>query len=91
MFEQEPDLHSIGSFTGQENPVRGTRRALATQMIKDCRADGGHTIIAKITEDNIGGLAFYAKAGFKDWSVIPKAHQRSDGTWVNQIVKRIIL
>lgn len=91
VFEQEPGLYSIGSFTDQKNPMRGVGRALAAQMIKDCRADGGHTIIAKITADNTGGLAFYSKAGFEDWSIIHKAHQRSDGTWVDQIVKRIIL
>lgn len=91
VFEQEPGLYSIGSFTDRDRPVRGAGRALADQMIKACRAAGGHTLIAKITSDNTGGLAFYAKVGFQDWKTVPNHLTRPDGTVVDQIIKRIIL
>ncbi|MEO0358389.1 MAG: GNAT family N-acetyltransferase [Pseudomonadota bacterium] len=91
VFETEPGLYSIGSFTDQKNSVRGVGRALGLQMIADCRADGGHAIIAKILSDNVSGLAYYASLGLSDWQVWENDHQRPDGTWVDRIVKRIEL
>lgn len=90
-FEVETSVYSIGSFTDQKNPVRGAGAALTEKTIADCRTLGGHSIIAKITSDNTGGLAFYSKMGFQDETVLKNDHTRSDGTIVDRIIKRLVL
>ena len=90
-FEVEPGVYSIGSFTDQQNPARGAGKALMEKTIADCRALGGSSIIAKITEDNTGGLAYYSKMGFQPDAVWPDDHTRPDRTKVARIVKRFIL
>ena len=90
-FEIEPGVFSIGSFTDQENPARGAGAALFAKTRDDCRKLGGTSIIAKITSDNTGGLAFYSKMGFQPDHIIPADHTRSDGTVVDRIVKRFVL
>lgn len=87
-FDVGEGLYSIGSFADQQNPVRGVGRALFEKTLADCQARGGVAILAKITSDNIGGLAFYAKMGFVDFEVWPNDHTRKDGTQVDRIVKR---
>jgi len=87
-FEVEPGIYSIGSFTDRQHPVRGAGRALFDKTLADCRARGGEAILARITRDNTGGLAFYSRLGFHDYQVIPDSHQRPDGTMVDRIVKR---
>lgn len=91
VFEVSPGLYSIGSFTDQEQPVKGAGRALTEKTIADCKAAGGTAILAKITEDNHGGLAFYSRMGFVDDHVRPADHQRPDGRVVDRIVKRLSL
>ncbi|WP_375279537.1 GNAT family N-acetyltransferase [Pseudooctadecabacter sp.] len=90
-FEVEPGVYSIGSFTDQQNPVRGAGKVVTDKTKSDCRALGGHSIIAKITSDNTGGLAFYSKMGFEDEIVIPHDHIRKNGTAVDRIIKRYVL
>lgn len=88
VFEVEPGVYSIGSFTDRQNPVRGAGAAIFAKTLADCRACGGTSIVAKITSDNTGGLAFYAKLGFQPDYVIKDDFTRSDGTTVDRIVKR---
>lgn len=90
-FEIEPGVFSIGSFTDQQNPVQGAGKALTDKTKADCRALGGTSIIAKITSDNIGGLAFYSKMGFEDEAVLSGEFTRKDGTVVDRIIKRFVL
>lgn len=90
-FDIGDGLYSIGSFTDRQTPVKGAGRALFEKTLADCRAHGGVAILAKITSDNTGGLAFYSRMGFVDWQVLPDDHTRSDGTKVDRIVKRLEL
>lgn len=90
-FDLGEGLYSIGSFTDRQAPVKGAGRALFAQTLADCRNRGGQAILAKITADNTGGLAYYAAMGFADWQVVPGDHIRKDGTPVDRIVKRLPL
>lgn len=90
-FKSEGGIYSIGSFTDQLNPVRGAGAAMFAKTLSDCRAAGGTSIIAKITEDNAAGLAYYSKTGFQPDHVRSADHIRPDGKVVDRIVKRFIL
>jgi L-amino acid N-acyltransferase YncA len=90
-FEIEPGIYSIGSFTDQQNPARGSGAALFVKTQNDCRSHGGTSIIAKITSDNVGGLTYYSKMGFQPDAILPDHFTRSDGKMVDPIVKRFKL
>jgi len=90
-FLVEKGVYSIGSFTDQRNPVRGAGSALFEKSRADCKRLGGIAILAKITSDNIGGLAYYTKMGFLPDSVVKNDHTRPDGTTVDRIIKRFVL
>lgn len=90
-FDAGDGLYSIGTFTDRRTPVRGAGRALFEKTCADCRARGGVAILAKITSDNTGGLAFYSRMGFADWQVWPADHVRASGEVVDRIVKRFDL
>jgi L-amino acid N-acyltransferase YncA len=87
-FDYGDRLYSIGSFTDRVSPVRGAGKALFDKTLADCRARGGDAILARITSDNIGGLAFYSRIGFADWDIVRNDHQRPDGHWVDRVIKR---
>ncbi|MEL6960141.1 MAG: GNAT family N-acetyltransferase [Pseudomonadota bacterium] len=91
VFEVEPGVFSVGSFTDQLSPVKGAGAALMAQLKSDCRAAGGTSIIAKITSDNTGGLSYYSKMGFEDETVLPAEFTRKDGTVVDRVIKRFVL
>ena len=90
-FLVDEGIYSIGSFTDRQNPVRGAGSALFAKTSADCRAAGGTAILAKITSDNSGGLAFYSKMGFVDDHIVPNDHTRPDGTRVDRVIKRFAL
>jgi len=91
LFAQDDGVYSIGSFADQRDPVKGVGKALFNATIVAARAVGGTSIIAKITEDNTGGLAYYSRMGFVDDAVWKADHTRPDGTKVDRIVKRFPL
>ena len=84
-------LFQVGTFTDRRDPVKGAGRALFEKTRADCAALGGVAILAKITADNTGGLAFYSRMGFEDARVVPADHTRADGTKVDRIIKRYAL
>lgn len=90
-FDAGDGLYSIGSFTDQANPVPGAGRAIFAKTLADCRAHGGAAILAKITSDNTGGLAYYSRMGFVDDHVVPGDVTRKSGLVVDRIVKRYAL
>ena len=90
-FELEQGLYSIGTFTDRNNPVRGAGAALMAKTEADCRARSGTAILAKITEDNTGALAYYTKMGFEDFEIDKAAHTRKSGKVVDKIIKRFEL
>jgi len=90
-FEVEDGVYSIGSFTDQENPAKGAGRAIFTKTLADARALNGKSIIAKITSDNTGGLAYYSSVGFVDETVVPDDLIRRNGKVVDRVIKRFTL
>jgi GNAT superfamily N-acetyltransferase len=90
-FEIETGVYSIGSFTDQKHPARGSGAALFAKTQTDCRSLGGSSIIAKITSDNFGGLAYYTKMGFQPDTTLPNYFTRNSGKVVDRIVTRFIL
>ena len=90
-FEVDPGIYSIGTFTDRNNSVRGAGAAIMAQTKADCRTHGGTAILAKITSDNTGGLAFYSKMGFEDIDMDKNAFTRKDGTTVDRVIKRYTL
>lgn len=91
LYDVGDGVLSIGSFTDQRNPVRGAGRALINASKEAARDQGYTSIIAKITADNASGLGYYSSVGFVDDHIKPRDHQRSDGTWVDRVVKRLVL
>ena len=81
---------SIGSFADQRDPVKGVGRALFAKTCELARAQGFHTILAKITEDNTPGLGFYSAMGFKDWKTIPNDAMRA-GKPIARVITRFEL
>lgn len=90
-FEVEPGVYSIGSFTDQNAPIRGAGAAIFAKTLSDCRGLGGSSIIAKITSDNTGGLAYYTKMGFVPDTVLPDHFTRANGITVDRVIKRFVL
>lgn len=91
LFEIEPGIYSIGSFTDRQNPVKGAGAVMFDASLTAARKRGGTAILAKITSDNTGGLTYYDRMGFVDYEVLKADHVRSDGTVVDRIAKRFLL
>ncbi len=90
-FEVETGIYSIGSFTDQTDPIKGAGQALIKGTIAAARKKGAKEILAKITSDNVGGLAYYSKMGFEDYKVVKADLTRRNGTVVDRIIKRMVL
>lgn len=45
---------------------------LMEKLIRECRKDGYHALIACITEDNDASCALYSKLGFRQVSYFPE-------------------
>lgn len=90
-FEVEPGVYSIGSFTDRNHPAPGAGRVLFEATVAASRANGASHIMAKITSDNVGGLAYYSKMGFADDHVVSADLTRADGTVVDRVIKRYSL
>lgn len=91
LFEVAPGLYSIGCFTDQQNPMKGAGRGMFKATLAAAKLRGGSAILAKITSDNTGGLAYYNRMGFVDFDVKPSDMTRPDGTVVDRIIKRLEL
>ena len=85
-----PDWVDIGTFTQQGSAVRGVGTALFAATRARAAARGYRVINATIRADNVPGLAYYAKMGFRDYKVdtgVPLA----DGRLVDRISRRFDL
>ena len=80
----------IGTFSRRENPVRGVGAALFAATRARAVALGYATINATIRADNVPGLAYYARMGFRDYRVDP-AVPLGDGRLVDRINRRFDL
>lgn len=80
----------IASFTRRDPPLRGAGTALFAATQARARALGLPVLNATIRADNVPGLAYYGKMGFRDYQVL-RAVPLSDGTPVDRIRKRFDL
>lgn len=81
---------SIGSFTDQDNPVKGAGAVMFAATREWAVAQGYPWIDAKIRADNVPGLAYYSKMGFADHT-IDKGVPLKSGTPMDRITKRLQL
>ncbi len=90
-FEDPPGVYGVGTFTDRRAPVKGAGRALFEATLAACRARGGEAIVAAITSDNTGGLAYYDRMGFVDVERIENHKTRRSGETVDRVIKRFSL
>jgi L-amino acid N-acyltransferase YncA len=84
------DVGDIGTFAHIDGKQRGVGSALFAVTRARARDLGLTAINATIRADNTGGLAFYGKQGFEDYSVTPTVPLR-DGSPVDRVNKRFRL
>jgi GNAT superfamily N-acetyltransferase len=80
----------IGTFVRLDGQQRGIGGALFAATRRRAAELGLAGINATIRADNTGGLAFYSRMGFADYSVW-KAVPLDDGTPVDRVSKRLRL
>lgn len=77
----------IGTFVGEAARGTGAGAALFVETLKVARAGGYAAIDATIRADNVLGLGFYDRIGFRDYKTDPE-YRLKDGTRVGRISKR---
>lgn len=80
----------IGTFTRRENSVKGAGAALFAETRGRAVGMGFAVINATIRADNVPGLAYYARMGFRDYK-IDRAVPLGDGQLVDRINRRFDL
>lgn len=80
----------IGTFTRQNSPMRGVGTALFAATRARATAMGFSVINATIRADNVPGLAYYAKMGFRDYKV-DRGVPLADGRLVDRFNRRFDL
>lgn len=80
----------IGTFTQRGSAVRGVGTALFAATQARATGLGFTTINATIRADNVPGLAYYAKMGFRDYRV-DRGVPLTDGRAVDRINRRFDL
>lgn len=87
MWQEEPH---IGTFVQPGVQARGVGGALFAATCAALRAAGTGFIVAHIRADNVPGLAYYARIGFRDIGGDP-GFALSDGRRVGRIHRRFDL
>lgn len=80
----------IGTFVQPGTQARGIGAQLFTQTCATLHSAGITYIIATIRADNVPGLAYYARIGFRDIALDPD-YALSTGQKVGRITRRIDL
>ena len=80
----------IGTFVRPGTQAKGTGAALFALTCETLRSMGITYIIAHIRADNVPGLAYYARIGFRDIGQDPD-YALSDGRRVGRIFRRFDL
>ncbi|HFF9855562.1 GNAT family N-acetyltransferase [Serratia marcescens] len=80
----------IATFSRLSPKVRGVGSALFPATLAAAKSHGFKHINATIRADNVGGLAYYHKMGFRDYDRLPQV-PLSDGTPIDRIKKRFSL
>lgn len=84
------DCADIATFTRRHPVLRGAGRALFAETAVVAKSLGFNAINATIRADNVLGLSYYEKMGFRDFS-IDHGVPLQNGTPVNRISKRFEL
>ncbi|WP_148873823.1 GNAT family N-acetyltransferase [Serratia marcescens] len=82
-----PDTADIATFSRLTPKVKGVGSALFPATLAVAKSHGFKHINATIRADNVGGLAYYHKMGFRDYDRLPQV-PLSDGTSIDRIKKR---
>lgn len=88
--EDDPGLAIIASFVQPGLAQGGVGSALFPHTRAEAARRGFREIDATIRADNAGGLAYYARQGFRDFSVA-RGVPLKDGTPVDRVSKRLSL
>ena len=80
----------IATFARLNSKIRGVGSALFKATHAWAKANEFIAINATIRADNVSGLAYYQKIGFRDYAVT-KDVALQDGTLVDRVSKRIFL
>ena len=81
------DCADIATFARQNPVLKGVGRALFQETVRFASALGYASLNATIRADNVPGLGYYDKMGFRDFAVAYGVPLR-DGTPVDRISKR---
>lgn len=81
---------NIATFSRMDGVQRGVGSALFRMTLKTAKAHGLSGINATIRADNTGGLVYYSKMGFTDFSV-DEAVPLGDSTPVDRVNKRLAI
>lgn len=85
-----PDCGDIATFARRDPPVRGVGRSLFAATCETARETGLSQINATIRADNVPGLAYYSRMGFREHSVACDV-ALTDGTLVDRVSNRFVL
>lgn len=88
--EQWQGAAHIGSFVQPGLQAKGTGARLFALTLELLRAKGVTSIIASIRADNVPGLAYYGRIGFRDFAHDPD-YALSDGRVVGRVHRRFDL
>ena len=69
---------------------RGLGRMLMEAVLDAARARGAHVMVAAITGDNPGGVAFHAAMGFERAGLMPQVGWK-DGAWRDLVLMQRLL
>jgi len=75
---------------GAEARGRGLGRMLMEAALDAARARGAHVMVAAITGDNPGGVAFHAAMGFERAGFMPQVGWK-DGAWRDLVLMQRLL
>lgn len=83
------EMH-IGTFVRPGLQAKGVGQAMFVETCRQARDAGLSTIVAAIRADNVPGLAFYRRIGFRDTGADP-GFALDDGRVVGRIFRRFDL
>ena len=69
---------------------RGVGRKLMTELMRQARRDGLHSLVSVIDSDNVGSLGFHSAMGFTEVGRLPHIAHKMD-SWRTAIIMQFVL